>query len=379
MLDTPGLYVHLPWCVRKCPYCDFNSHPVTSRSGQGADFDEYLQALLRDWQAQLEELVAQMQAPVFASVFFGGGTPSLAPPRLFATLLELLPLAPDAEITMEANPGTIEYHSLADYLQAGINRLSIGAQSFSNTHLQQLGRIHHARDTATAFARARAAGFSNINLDLMWGLPQQSVAEALADLEAAVQLQPEHVSWYQLTIEPKTEFARRVPLLPVEDTLEQIERHGLQLLEAAGFQRYEVSAFARTGRECRHNLNYWRFGDYVGLGAGAHGKYTLQAEGKLRIMRTEKAHQPRVYTRQPAVTRLTPVPRENLAAEFMLNALRIKEGVAQDLLAPRTGLAWRELQPLWQPLARRGLVRSDRCATTPLGYRYLNSVVSEFV
>jgi putative oxygen-independent coproporphyrinogen III oxidase len=263
-----GLYVHFPWCVRKCPYCDFNSHPVRGTLDEGA----YLEALLLD----ASQALAAVPPGGVSTVFFGGGTPSLFSPIAFRRLLAALSpwLAVDAEVTMEANPGTTEYHDPADYLAAGINRLSLGAQSFDDRQLARLGRIHHAEETRTAFRRARAAGFTRINLDLMYALPRQTVAESLADLDAALALEPDHVSWYQLTLEPKTEFAGRPPKLPGDSAVARMEAAGHARLAAAGQARYEISAYARPDQRCRHNVNYWSFGDYVGLGAGAHGKRT---------------------------------------------------------------------------------------------------------
>ncbi len=367
MLADPGLYVHLPWCVRKCPYCDFNSHPLKDDS----DFLSYVQALVRDWRHQAQNHPVES----FASVFIGGGTPSLCPADLLDDVLRHTPLKAGAEVTMEANPGTTEYQHLAHFRQAGINRLSIGAQSFNNQHLQVLGRIHNASETHQAFAAARDGGFDNINLDLMWGLPEQTVDQALADLDEAINLQPEHISWYQLTIEAKTEFARRTPILPVEDIQAAIEREGLMRLEQAGYHRYEVSAFATGDRQCRHNRNYWEFGDYMGLGAGAHGKYTT-AQG---VYRTQKAHQPRVYLDKPTHTQSTPVQENERVAEFMLNALRLVAGVPKATLLAKTHIPWAAIEPQWQALVDKGLVRPDQCATTLRGLRFLDSVIAEFV
>ena len=242
MLAQPGLYVHFPWCVKKCPYCDFNSHPL--RETQDQDYQaSYHKALQLDWNNQQHHLAEPLN-----SIFFGGGTPSLFEPQYIEQLTSVFPLAPDCEVTLETNPGTAEYANFNEILAAGINRISFGVQSFNNTHLEQLGRIHNAQETYNAFAAARKAGFSNINLDLMWGLPNQTVEEALHDLRKAIELEPEHISWYQLTIEAKTEYARRPPVLPEEDLLLQIEQGGLNLLELAGYERYEVSAFAKPHR-----------------------------------------------------------------------------------------------------------------------------------
>jgi putative oxygen-independent coproporphyrinogen III oxidase len=382
MLDSPGIYVHFPWCVKKCPYCDFNSHPLKSDT----DFNQYASTLLADWRSQADEIDSDVQ---FKSVFLGGGTPSLFAPEIISTVLSALPLA-NAEVTMEANPGTTEHANFADYRAAGVNRLSIGAQSFSDSQLQRLGRIHAASETTNAFANARAGGFNNINLDLMWGLPQQTVEEALADLHAAIDLAPEHLSWYQLTIEAKTEFAIRTPLLPVEDTLADIERLGLQLLADAGYVRYEVSAFARQQRQCQHNLNYWAFGDYIGIGAGAHGKISArdrtqqnqrQPSSHLPLVpfRTQKASQPRLYLANAKQTTRSVIEPSALAVEFMMNALRLVEGVSRETLQTNTGLQWASVSSTWARLVEQGLVEVDRCATTPQGLRYLDSVVGAFL
>jgi putative oxygen-independent coproporphyrinogen III oxidase len=367
-----ALYVHFPWCVAKCPYCDFNSHPLKPDT----DFERYTHALLQDWRSQLNTFTLNQP---FNSVFVGGGTPSLLPAELIQEVLQAMPLSATVEITMEANPGTTEYTNFAAYRHAGVNRLSIGAQSFNNSALKQLGRIHQACETEKAFAKARLAGFDNINLDLMWGLPQQTVEDALDDLDAAIALAPEHISWYQLTIEAKTEFARRTPLLPVEDTLAKMESAGLQKLKDAGYLRYEVSAFAQDKQFCQHNLNYWSFGDYVGIGAGAHGKLVAPGVSTPGLIRTTKAHQPRLYLADPEATQTSTIPSDQLVVEFMLNALRLVDGVDFSTFSTNTGLPWQAVAHMWEPLVEQGLVRADRCATTPLGLRYLDSVVAEFL
>jgi len=364
---TSGLYLHFPWCVRKCPYCDFNSHPLNGT----LDEEGYLAALRTDLKFNLPGDAR------IDSVFFGGGTPSLFSPRAFAILLDDLRshLAADAEITMEANPGTTEHWELAEYRAAGINRLSLGAQSFEDSQLRRLGRIHTATETLQSYAQARAAGFENINLDLMYGLPRQTADAALADLQCALDLAPEHISWYQLTIEPRTEFAQRPPVLATESAIEDMETHGRQSLEAAGYERYEVSAYALPDRASRHNLNYWTFGDYFGVGAGAHGKLTLGDN----IVRTRKPRQPRLYLKDPAATIRVPVEVAELTFEFMLNALRLSEGVSFERFSDRTGLDRQVLEPTWSQLVAQGLVERAKIATTALGYRYLDSVVQQFL
>ncbi len=367
MHDQPGVYVHFPWCVRKCPYCDFNSHPLKDNT----DFSTYVDALIEDLDAQL----LSHPGTQFVSVFLGGGTPSLFPAGEIARLIDALPLAEGAEVTMEANPGTVEHADFSDYRAAGVNRLSIGAQSFNDAHLIKLGRIHSATNTSSAFAEARAGGFDNINLDIMWGLPGQRVDDALTDLRTAIELEPEHLSWYQLTIEPKTEFAQRPPLLPVEDDLYRMEQAGLKALHAAGYERYEVSAFARNGRYCRHNLNYWTFGDYLGVGAGAHGKVS---EGD-RISRSRKASQPRLYLENPTATVVELVPDANRLFEFMMNALRLQEGASVQTFEAHTGLPWRPDAEPWRSLAEEGLVDTARPVATALGYQYLDTVLGRLL
>jgi putative oxygen-independent coproporphyrinogen III oxidase len=368
-----GLYVHFPWCVRKCPYCDFNSHPVRGTLDEGA----YLEALLHD----ASHALAAVPPDGVATVFFGGGTPSLFSPIAFRRLLAALSpwLAVDAEVTMEANPGTTEYHDPADYLAAGINRLSLGAQSFDDRQLARLGRIHHAEETRTAFRRARAAGFTRINLDLMYALPRQTVAESLADLDAALALEPDHVSWYQLTLEPKTEFAGRPPKLPGDSAVARMEAAGHARLAAAGHARYEISAYARPDQRCRHNVNYWSFGDYVGLGAGAHGKRTVQGPEGLVVQRTVKAAQPRLYLADPLATETREVPAQQIAFEFVMNALRLTDGVSWATFTARTGLAPQALEPAWSAGVAQGLLERDRIAATPLGLRHLDGVLQGFL
>ena len=368
MLAHPGLYIHFPWCVRKCPYCDFNSHPLKDDTDRHA----YVQALLTDLGSQCERW-----APgACASIFLGGGTPSLFEPAHLEPLMQALPQEPGAEVTMEANPGTTEHADFAGYTQLGVNRLSLGAQSFDDRKLAQLGRIHSASETLVAFDQARAAGIENINIDLMWGLPGQTVAEALADLDQAIAVGPEHISWYQLTIEARTEFARRPPILPSENTLERIETAGVERLAQAGFTRYEVSAYARRGAQCRHNLNYWQFGDYLGIGAGAHGKVTTP-HGP--AMRTARPRQPRLFQQNPLSGTESVIGGGDLPAEFMLNALRLTDGVEFEVFERTTQLSWDSVADIWQQLIEQGLARSDRCGLTPQGQRFLDTVVQRFL
>ncbi len=367
---TASVYVHLPWCVKKCPYCDFNSHPLKAELPAA----EYVQALVADLQLQLQEA----NVSSVPSVFFGGGTPSLFPPEAFASVLDVLEdlLADGAEVTMEANPGTTEHGDLGGYREAGINRISFGAQSFDDARLVELGRIHDSSAIRSSFELARKAGFDNLNLDLMYGLPNQSRDGALADLRAAIALGPEHISWYQLTLEPKTEFAQRPPPLPGDIVLESMEQAGYRLLDEAGYRRYEVSAFARAGRECRHNRQYWTFADYLGVGAGAHGKYRL-ADGT--SLRTRKAHQPRLYLADPEATVVEPIPEEALPGEFMLNALRLTRGVPNEQFAASTGLGLDALDVARREQIEAGLLRGDRLAATERGYPLLDSLIQAYL
>ncbi len=367
-----GLYIHIPWCVRKCPYCDFNSH----RAPQALPEADYVDALLRDLAVQAQRVAGR----TLQTVFIGGGTPSLFSGRAIGELLagaaRLLPLAPDAEITLEANPGTAEAGRFADYRAAGVNRLSIGVQSLDDTSLRVLGRIHDRTQALAAVDMARRAGFDNLNLDLMYGLPGQSIAAALADLDALIALGPEHLSWYQLTLEPNTLFHHDPPPLPDDDTLGEMMEAGLERLSEAGFVQYEVSAHARRGRQARHNLNYWRFGDYLGIGAGAHAKLTA-ADGTVR--RYARPRHPRDYLADPVAPgserRLSP---EELPIEFFLNALRLSEGVPAALFQARTGLPLAVVADRLAEARARGLLAPDpeRLRPTPLGQRFLNDLLA---
>ena len=361
-----GLYVHFPWCVRKCPYCDFNSHPLKEPLRE----TEYREALLADLERELERFGARR----ITTVYFGGGTPSLFSAETFRILLDGLPDA--REVTLEANPGTVERGDFADYRRAGITRVSLGAQSFDAARLNVLGRIHDVDDIAIAGREAKSAGVDSLNLDLMYALPDQTVAEALADLAEAIRLEPDHISWYQLTIEPKTEFARRPPVgLPDVDQACEIEEAGIELLERHGYERYEVSAFAKDGHACAHNVNYWRFGDYMGIGAGAHGKFT---NGDGVVVRTAKASQPRLYL-NGGDGETTPVTCDELPGEFMMNVLRLVGGVEQELFEARTGLGFDVVADKAAELVDWGLMHSRRLALTSTGFRQLNGVVARFL
>ncbi|MDR5861881.1 radical SAM family heme chaperone HemW [Halomonas campisalis] len=383
-LPPLALYVHVPWCVRKCPYCDFNSHGV----GRGADLPEreYLAALIEDLDADLP-LAAGRE---LVSVFIGGGTPSLMSAAFYAALFEALarrlPLASDIEITLEANPGTLERGRFAGYRRAGINRLSLGVQSFQDAQLQALGRIHSGDDARSAVDEARRAGFDNLNLDLMHGLPGQTPTLALADLEQALSLAPEHLSWYQLTLEPNTEFYSRPPRLPQEEVLWDIQDLGHARLEEAGLRRYEISAYARRGHRSRHNLNYWRFGDYLGIGAGAHGKLSRSSESgsePLHIERRWKARQPTSYLqrrRDPRgfVAGRVMVEEAELPLEFAMNALRLVEGVPLSDWHAHTGRPEAALLGCLTQARKKGLLMEDaqRLQASPQGLLFLNELLN---
>ncbi len=375
-IDIPlALYVHIPWCERKCPYCDFNSHEHFDPSLE----TPYIEALIRD----LEQQVAALAQRPLTSVFIGGGTPSLFSGAAIGKLLDgidrVMGLS-TAEVTLESNPGSAEAGRYAGYRAAGINRLSIGIQSFDNNALRRLGRIHNA-DQARAATDLAARHFERFNLDLMHGLPDQSVAAAQSDLEEGIRRSGGHLSWYQLTIEPNTAFWSRPPIIPVEDTLADIQDMGEALLNSAGFSQYEVSAWCRTDQQARHNLNYWTFGDYLGIGAGAHGKLT-QPDGA--VVRTRHTRLPADYLKAVAEDRppiSNPVLARDLPGEFALNALRLADGVPIALLGQRTGLELGALQPALDELVHRGLMVSpeSRLQTTPLGFRFLNDVIGHFL
>ncbi len=376
-LPPLSLYIHFPWCVRKCPYCDFNSHALRGEIPEA----QYIDALLTD----LEQDLPRIWGRPVRSIFLGGGTPSLFSPeaieRLLAGIRARVVLLPEAEVTLEANPGTVETERFRGYRAAGVNRLSIGIQSFQPEQLKKLGRIH-GRDEALAAAQAaRAAGFDNFNLDLMFGLPQQTPDEALADLRTALTLKPAHLSVYQLTLEPNTLFHAQPPALPDDDVIAAMQDALQAELADAGFAQYEVSAYARAGRRCRHNLNYWQFGDYLGIGAGAHAKIT-DAQG---ITRLWKVKQPREFLEAAgtpaALGGEQRLGTDDAVFEFMLNALRLTDGFSPALFAERAGLPLAALEPaLAQATARDLIARNvDAIRTTPLGQRFLNDVIALFL
>jgi putative oxygen-independent coproporphyrinogen III oxidase len=371
-----SLYLHFPWCVRKCPYCDFNSYTLNGDLPEAA----YLAALLRDLREQA--CAPQLAGRPLTSVFMGGGTPSLFSPAAIGRVLTeargLFGFEPDIEITLEANPGTIERGQFADYAAAGVNRVSLGAQSFGARQLDILGRIHSAADTTRAAEELHAAGLSNFNLDLMYGLPEQDVAGACADLRQALSLGPAHLSHYHLTLEPGTVFGARPPPLPSEDSVEAMLEACAGELSDAGLAHYEVSAYARAGRQCRHNRNYWTFGDYLGAGAGAHGKLTDARSGT--IVRTTHTREPRRYQAGAPLTTRIVQPGE-LPFEFMMNALRLTSGFDAALFESRTGLRFEQVAPTLVAQQARGLLRAQdgHWRPTPRGLRFLNDLLVAFL
>jgi putative oxygen-independent coproporphyrinogen III oxidase len=372
-----SLYIHIPWCIRKCPYCDFNSH----KSPDNLPEDNYVSALIAD----LKDDLSQFTGKPLESIFIGGGTPSLFSARAFECLLNelqrLLPFAQDIEITLEANPGTVEQQRFTDYRTLGINRLSLGIQSFNAEHLNSLGRIHDDKQAHRAIESARQAGFDNINIDLMHGLPQQTIKQGLHDLETALSYQPEHLSWYQLTIEPNTLFYKQRPLLPTEDDAYILEEEGLALLKAHAFKRYEISAFCRNNQFARHNLNYWLFGDYFGIGAGAHGKLT-QPDSK-EVFRTRKQRQPTDYLNpnKAFLAAIEQVSEEALIFEFMLNTTRLEQAIPNTLFTERTGLDIAKLKPRLEQAQAKGLLdlNNTHWQITPFGRRYTNDLQEIFL
>ena len=413
--DIPlALYIHIPWCVKKCPYCDFNSHELPMDS-QLSMYDEYVDTLLLDAASQQ----ALTQGREISSIFIGGGTPSLLPiaqyQRLFNGLREIFQFAGDIEVTMEANPGTLEHAPFAQYLDVGINRLSIGVQSFAAGQLTTLGRIHDPAQALSAIKAARRAGFERVNVDLMHGLPQQTMSEALNDIQMAHEAGATHISWYQLTIEPNTVFYRSQPILPDEDSLADIEQAGQTLLEHLGYDNYEVSAWAgASDKPCRHNVNYWQFGDYLAIGAGAHGKVTIddkyvnqtltadkvsdevlkKVSTETGIYRFSKSRMPKDYMTfdidtmnnikkegAPKMVGWLAITRDELVSEFMLNALRLHEGVTWSLFEARTGLSYDNIALEVNQLIKQGLLVDDNehLQPTALGRRYLNQILRIFL
>ena len=373
-----GLYIHLPWCVQKCPYCDFNSHALRGELPE----DDYIAALLRDADGE----AAAAAGRVIETIFIGGGTPSLfsedAIERLMQGLRARLPIAPEAEITLEANPGTLEAGRFEGFLAAGINRLSIGVQSFNDEKLRILGRIHGVNDAIAAVEQAQKAGFKRFNIDLMHGLPEQTPEEALADVEQALNLGARHISHYQLTLEPGTPFFTRPPRLPDDEQLADIEAACHARLRQAGLERYEISAWSLPGEACQHNLNYWQFGDYLAIGAGAHGKIS---DSSGRIRRYSKMRMPRQFQQYAGSPEAIAETREVTIAErpleVMMNVLRLAEGMPAAELLARSGLGRDDLQPALAHAQSQGWLQSDaeRIAPTELGQRFLNDLLGLFM
>jgi len=373
-LPPLSLYIHIPWCVQKCPYCDFNSHALKGE----VPHSEYVQHLLNDLDQDLP-LTAGREV---RTIFIGGGTPSLLSSEAMQQLMDgvraRLPLAADAEITMEANPGTVEADRFSGYQRAGINRISIGVQSFSPQKLTRLGRIHGPDEAVRAAQLAAGLGLRSFNLDLMHGLPDQSLEEALDDLRQAIALNPPHLSWYQLTIEPNTLFGSRPPVLPDDDALWDIFEQGHQLLSAAGYQQYETSAYAKPGYRCEHNLNYWRFGDYLGIGCGAHGKLT-QPDG--RIVRTVKTRHPRGFMKGNYLDKQHDVPHEDKPFEFFMNRFRLLEAAPRADFQRYTGLNEAVIRPQIDAAIAAGYVQEqpEHWQITEKGKLFLNSLLELFM
>jgi oxygen-independent coproporphyrinogen-3 oxidase len=375
-LPPLSLYIHVPWCVRKCPYCDFNSHEVRGALPE----QEYVAALIRD----LELALPQIWGRKVSAVFFGGGTPSLLSGESVVEISRqvrmLLPMSPDAEITLEANPGAVEAERFAAYRDAGVNRLSLGIQSFNDSHLRALGRIHNACEARRAIEIAQRH-FDNLNLDLMYALPGQTLDAALQDMQAALSFEPQHLSCYHLTVEPNTLFHRNPPSLPDDDASAEMQQRIEEMLAAQGYRHYETSAFALPKKQSRHNLNYWQFGDYLGIGAGAHSKLSFHD----RVVRQVRHRQPQAYMQH--VAQSVPVQTEHevapgeLAFEFMMNALRLNEGFDNGLFSERTGLPLSTIRRELERAEARGLLLRDhqRIAPTQMGRRFLNDLLEIFL
>lgn len=373
-----SLYIHIPWCIKKCPYCDFNSHQAKDDIPE----DQYTSALIKDLETELPHVWGKP----LESIFIGGGTPSLysasAMDKLLLAVRERLTVRPNTEITMEANPGTFEQEKFSAYRETGINRLSIGIQSFNDKHLKALGRIHGADEAQRATQIAKKAGFENFNLDIMYGLPDQTVEEAISDLTQAIEAEPNHISWYQLTIEENTLFHNFPPKTPDDETLWEIQQQGQMLLANAGYQQYEVSAYAKENKQCQHNLNYWNFGDYLGIGAGAHGKLSMPTG---EIARHTKFRHPAKYMDQalnnnPRSSEKS-LAKDDLIFEFMLNAARLKEGFYKELFETRTFLSYSDIEKRLQELTSKGLIEQDmeNIKPTAKGWQFVNDIVNSFI
>ena len=372
-----SLYIHTPWCTRKCPYCDFNSHPLRAELPE----DSYAQALLADFKSHL---ITIQDRPIH-TIFIGGGTPSLLSPRFYETLFQQLKtyvtIPHPIEITLEANPGTVEQSRFQDYRDIGINRLSLGIQSFQANKLKKLGRIHDDTEAIQAVVAVKNAGFTNFNLDLMYGLPDQTIADALFDLQTALALQPTHLSWYQLTLEPNTYFHRFPPTLPSEEWLWEIQETGHAYLTQSGLEHYEVSAYCQSDYRCQHNVNYWEFGDYLGIGAGAHSKITDYLSGKINRHWNVKNPKDYLNPHQSCIAGQSTVSATELPLEFMMNALRLQNPVSTHLMLQRTGLTMADMQAQLQHALEKDFlsIENDSFHVTPWGKRYLNELLEIFV
>ena len=375
-----SLYIHFPWCIKKCPYCDFNSHGI---GNSNLDDMAYIDALIRD----LEMALPGIWGRRIISVFIGGGTPSLmsgnALERLMSVLRSHCNLQSNTEVTMEANPGTVEAERFAAYRGAGVNRLSIGIQSFQDEKLSALGRIHSGQEAEMAIEIAEKSGFENINLDLMFALPEQDMDDAMFDLQKAMSFKPQHISWYQLTIELNTAFYSQPPVLPGDDDCWRIQEKGKQRLAEQGYTQYEVSAFAQSHQQSKHNLNYWHFGDYLGIGAGAHSKITDVAQGKVHRFARPKVpaqYMERAGTKD-CITGATELSRYDLALEFMMNSMRLNNGIESELFYQRTGLPMRIIEKQLYEAERKGLLiwNMDRLSPSKKGQLYLNDLLQEFM
>lgn len=382
-LPPLSLYIHVPWCIRKCPYCDFNSHKAEPELPE----DAYIQALLAD----LDQDIPWVQGREIQTIFFGGGTPSLFSAKayqiLFNGLKKRLTFAADIEITLEANPGTFEADKFAAYRQLGINRLSMGIQSFQPEHLKALGRIHDGEQAKRAIQMAKDVGFDNFNIDLMHGLPGQTIEQALDDLNTALAFKPPHLSWYQLTIEPNTEFYKYPPVLPEDDDLWDIQEAGQDLLAKAGFKHYEISAYSLPNKTAKHNVNYWQFGDYLGIGAGAHGKITIQGPDKRNILRTWKTRAPKDYldANKPFLAGSEHISSKDIGLECLMNALRLHQGISVSDFEARTGQTLASVSETTDKAIQLGLLEiglvgiDSHIRATERGQQYLNELLGLFL
>jgi oxygen-independent coproporphyrinogen-3 oxidase len=385
MLPDLSLYIHIPWCIKKCPYCDFNSHAITKNK---IPEDEYIKALIND----LINDLPLVQDRKITSIFIGGGTPSLLSPKaykeLLTTISKYVDIAENAEITMEANPATCEHYDLIDYINVGINRISLGIQSFNDNQLKNLGRIHNAADAINVASTLKNQGFSNFNIDIMYGLQQQSCSQALADLQQAIDLKPAHISWYELTIEPNTIFYSKPPILPDDSKVIEMQAQGQELLKQNGFHRYEISAYSSIEKQSRHNLNYWKFGDYIGIGAGAHSKITHKLQNK--IARYWKTRMPSNYLQTFSINSIIPtntgsriLHQEDIIIEFFMNSLRLTKGIDQNIIYQRVNLNYKQLINICSTAIEKKLLtpittKNTKVCATEKGLLFLNDLISTF-